>query len=258
MSNDIHSKELQREQPKKTNYILAGIIAGLLVLGLIAYVVAMQMRSPVTESVQVDAPVGAPVLDVPPPQAPPTQPVTPAPAPEARQPEERPKAPPEVVRYINFVKQVNDYRYGLQKAQEREITAAATEELFKALGVEGGSSTQNLVEAWVKVWRWFTSVQPPAECVAIRDSFQTALLSSAIGVDRSLKAFGQLESGDALSLARDLRATSVDVDTRYNTANTELQKILRKYPELPQFELKPDPPGESLLPKGFPLGGLPQ
>lgn len=248
MSSESSPVERRPEPRKQPPWVWISICAAL-AIALISLVLANRFGGRITE-VERPRPPAAPgvaaTITPPPPIAPPVT-VVEQPPPEPGKPP-RPQAPPEVVRYVEHVRQVNAYRYKLQQAQTAQIAGAAWSALFRGLGVEEGEDKETeIVSAWGKLVNWFRSVPPPAECQSLGNTFGTALLASGVGVSRSLEQFAKLVEQPNLRLDKDLKATSVDIDARYASANTELKTLTDKYDNLPKFEILPDEPGTSLI-----------
>ncbi|BCW97468.1 MAG: hypothetical protein KatS3mg024_0295 [Armatimonadota bacterium] len=231
--------------PWPRRLIVAAVVIA--VLGVAAWLFALKTGQPLTEAPPPPDISGPSVVETPTPAFPAGPPVTQAPAVERQPSPGKPEAPPEVVEYIHWVKYVNDYRYGVQEAQEGQVVGAAVDALFRQFGLDASNADREIVQVWAKLTLWFDQKEPPAECVRLRDAFRLALLSSAVALDASFRAIsGEGVRVDA-RLQQRLRATSRDVDEQYRQANAELQTILQKYSNLPQFTIEPDPPAGSLL-----------
>ncbi len=243
-------RETKREGEASRSPWPARLAVALVVLGVLggaAWLFALRAGPPLTEAPPPPPVTGPSVIEAPAPVFPEGPPVTQAPAVEREPAPGKPQAPPEVVRYIHWVKYVNEYRYGVQEAQERQVVGAAVDALFRQFGLDGSSADREIVQVWARLTRWFDQEEPPAECVRLRDAFRLALLSSAVALDASFRALSGEGVPVDMRLQQRLRATSRDVDEQYRQANAELQAILEKYSGLPQFTIEPDPPAGSLL-----------
>jgi len=216
-------------------------------LGGAAWLFALKPGKPLTEAPPAPDVSGPSMVEAPAPVFPEGPPLVEAPRVERPSAPGKPEAPPEVVEYIHWVKYVNEYRYGVQEAQEKQVVGAAVDALFRQFGLDGSSADREIVQVWARLTRWFDQKPPPAECVPLRDAFRLALLSSAVALDASFRALSGEGVGVDARLQERLRATSRDVDEQYRQANAELQAILQKYSNLPQFTIEPDPPAGSLL-----------
>lgn len=185
--------------------------------------------------------------------------------------------PPDILEYLKHVERCENYRVKMSKEQLSEALIMLTE----LNGLRSGkdqlqdlanpdtpadnpnkptdSATRTAEQKradWRTLEEQFASVSPPAECVKLRDEFQTSLHETGVMISEVLDALNQAAENPqaALTVLQNMRGTSGSrVDDAARHADTEVDVICNRYNTSPWFRITGDVGGGGLMGGGLGL-----
>lgn len=188
----------------------------------------------------------------------------------AAPPPETKRMPPHILDYLLHVERTERMRERvagdhLGKAQTlmAELTVGGGMDALKALLNSDPSSDAELPKPadkakvkiedmkaeWKKVRDYFNSVQPPSECVTLRDQFDAALNETGAMMVDLVDILSNVGSDTSTAVAslESMKGKSVTIDKAAKAANGQVQEVCQRYDVRPWFEIQADFGGNSSI-----------
>ena len=236
------------------------LIAALAVIGvLIMAALVFALLRPKGEQSVVQSPRTPPpsssVLQNQAPTPTPTQPLTQSnvpPAPKTEAPTKE-KAPPEVVKYIEFVKKVEDHR-----KQMRIDFNPAIDMLKSAYGAQLGFDEEQespqppkvtkgydqYSQQWNQLVQAFDSVPAPEPCRPLAGTYRQALANYVVAMAKIQAAVVQ---NDLNTLLQMRGKAQPDIDNQLRQADSQLGELTKRYKLEKSFSITPDREVDTIL-----------
>jgi len=255
MSSQKPVTEGPREQQGTTqsSRVLWILLGALVVVALAGWALAWQRSRPLTQAA-TPPPLEGPAVTSMPQAAPPlAPPVTEMPQKEGATPEEKPKAPPEVLRYLEHLKRVEAYRQSM-----RDDVGPALDMLKDAYGLQLGlddeddplsqkklqSGYSRYTQQWQNLIRYFQALQPPQQCAKLGTTYGQAL-NSYVYIWNQIQL--AMANQDISRLLRLRRSGQAGVDAQLKASNAELESVCKQFDIRKEFDITADDDVGSLL-----------
>lgn len=223
---------------KKTG-ILAGIVGVLLVAVVVLILLLIKQGERVMEVRPLPNPAQSPVLhaDV--------------------QPPEKENPPPEIVAYLDHLKQTetmrvamrNDFGPALQMLRQvQEMRSGFDEDSEQQTQQEIAEGIEEYRKKWENILQYFDSVIPPAACTQLSGAYKTALGKyAATMIDIQYALYNQ----DLGALSQMRGTAQAELDTLLVSADNELADVCRNYGIVKSYSITPDKGVDTLLSPGL-------
>lgn len=244
-SREVFETGAQPAAADRRKVALVAVAVGLCVAAVIA---ASLLRGPrVTDQGQTSAPIQPPVLNTeasPPPRQPG---VLQSPATEARQPEKK-EVPEEVVKYLEHLKKVEQYRQTVYAKELQSVMADASDAMIKALpfdwdedGAKSPTDTlakksMDFTREWQQVSAYFLQMPAPPDCAPLAEKYYESLSTFIVFM-------GKFQSAVSKNDVAGLNAVKADagvLDKKFSAADSELTKVCDKFDLEKTFSIRGD------------------
>lgn len=259
------------QQPGNKGLKIGAIAAGLILVAVAAAAIYLIRGRGVTQATPVPNPNQSPVVNAPNvpngPQANVLQTDVKKPPLDANNPE-KPKAPPEVVAYLDHLKKVEERRMALKTQEEGALLSIIphlqVDPLKQMLdwtdnpdsNKEPGKDTEDkakqmmdqLSRDWQQLAQFFQSVQAPDQCATLAAKYYDALrdVISTTNDVRSVLVNGDLDKAYAM------RGKSGRIDDKLTAADQELGNVCGRFGLEKSFSIRSDTGMQPIM--GLPTG----
>ncbi|MBP6964219.1 MAG: zinc ribbon domain-containing protein [Armatimonadetes bacterium] len=235
-------------QPAATDKKKVALVAAAVGLCVAAVIAAFLLRGPrVTDQGPTSAPIQPPVLNTE--TAPPArQPgVLQSPTTEAKQPEKK-EVPEEVVKYLEHLKKVEQYRQTVYSKELQSVMADASDAIMKALPFDwdedgAKSPTDNLAKKsmdftreWQQVSAYFLQMPAPPDCGPLGQKYYESLSTFIVFMGK----FQAAVSKNDIAGLNSVKADAGTLDKKFTAADAELAKVCDKFGLEKTFSIRGD------------------